>query len=126
MSLDPGPLNRRFRFDRLSTVPDSNGNVQDPLTGALNRQWVPVATVWGRYDPLSVRDYRAGGGDQNEITGRITVRYNGLLLDAANMRAVHLVNGVDTTSFAIDGPLPDNETGYEHLSFPARAGVTDE
>lgn len=123
-----GKYRHRVRFDRLASASDSNGLVQDQETGALIRNWIPVATVWASIEPMSAREFNAAGGTQGEFSARIGTRYDSRIADAANMRAVHVrtVNGVTTeTPYDIAGPLADTESGLEHFTFPAKAGITN-
>lgn len=124
--IEAGDLRHRVRFDRLVSMEDSAGDpLQDQTTGALLREWVPVITLWASIKPLSAREYRQSAMEQNEFAATIAVRYNRLVTDCTNLRAVHVVNGVDAVFFNISGPLADRESGQEYLTFPARAGVSD-
>jgi SPP1 family predicted phage head-tail adaptor len=124
--IEVGKLRHRVRFDRLTSDLDSNGDpVQNQETGALSRSWVPVATVWAWIRPISAREFRASASEQNELACDIVTRYNSLISDAANLRAVHVVDGVDGRVFDIAGPQPDVDSLQEYFTFPARAGVSD-
>jgi SPP1 family predicted phage head-tail adaptor len=109
----------------LTNEEDTAGAVQDPVTGALDRGWVEVTTVWAAIKPVSARNFLAAGAPQGEFNEVIVTRYNSLIADASNLRAVHVLNGADHRVYSIAGPQRDQESGLEHLSFPAKAGVTN-
>lgn len=121
-----GKYKHRVRFDRLVPLTDSNGDViQNPVTGAVNRDWVAITTAWASIEALSAREMIASQATQAEYSGRIECRYDSRLTDTTNLRAVHVVNGVDAAIFAIVGPsLPDKDTGREYLTFAVRTGLT--
>lgn len=125
--IEAGNLVHRVRFDRLTPDVDSAGEViQDPVSGAVNNSWVPVITLWASISPLSAREMIASQSQQNEYSGRLQVRYNRLVMDTTNLRAVHVVNGVDSVIFAIVGPaLQDRDSGQEYITFAVRTGITD-
>lgn len=91
---------------------------QDPVTGGIIVTWVDVATVWGRLEPLSVREFIQSQATQSEITARITIRYRPGL--NASMRFVHRGSVYNPA-----GILPDAESGIEHITIPCSQGVND-
>lgn len=124
--IEAGKLSHRVRFDRLTADVDSNGEViQDATSGAVNRSWVPVITLWASIEPLSAREMILSRSQQQEYSGRLQVRYNRLVQDTTNLRAVHVVNGIDAVIFAIVGPaLQDRTSGQEYLTFAVKTGMT--
>lgn len=116
-----GKLRHRMRFEALELVEDSNGSVQDE-NGALRREWTPVVTKWVAIEPLSAREYIAGGGQQGEVTCRITCRYDSRI--TRKLRGIHEVDGVDGDIYALTDPLPDRDSGIDYMTIPARRGAT--
>ena len=84
---------------------------QDPITGAIISEWQIVATVWGKVEPLSVRDFIASGALNSEITTRITIRYRQGV--KPTMRIIH-----GEKIYDIIGVLPDKDSGTEYLTLP--------
>jgi len=62
-----GPLRDRVEILEQRTTRDAGG--------AATTTYVPVATVWGRVEPLSGRERILAGGTGAVVSGRITLRY---------------------------------------------------
>lgn len=122
MSLDAGKLRHRVRIEQLVDLTDSNGDVvQNTTTGEISREWQTVATVWAAIEPLSAREYLQSGAKQSEMSARIKIRYRAGL--TADMRFVHVVNGVDGAIYNPAGILPDLNSLQEYLTIPCGQGV---
>ena len=124
MSLEAGRLRHRVRIEQLESLLDSNGDVlQDPVTGAISRDWVEVATVWAAIEPLSAREFIQSQATQSQITARMVIRF----LDGLNaaMRLVHVRRDMDDVIYNPHGFLADKESGLEYLTIPVSTGVSD-
>ncbi len=106
-----GKLRHQVRIERPARV-------QDPDTGAMVPGWELVATVWARIEPLSAREFIAAQASQSKVSGRITIRYRDGL--DASMRVRH-----GSRVYNIEGVLPDNRSGREHLTLPYSEGVNN-
>lgn len=109
-----GDLNRRVKLQRPTYT-------QNTTTGEQVLVWVDVATVWAKIAPLSVREFIAAQAMQSAITTRIEMRQRSDVI--ASWRAVHMVNGIAGKVYDIHGPLPDADTGYEHMNLACSTGV---
>lgn len=94
---------------------------QDPVTGEnLEGQWV---TMWSRcpaaVEPLSARDLFAAQAAQSQAIARITIRYREGVLPT--MRILHR----DKVYSIVGQPLPDAQSGLEHLTIQVTTGVGD-
>lgn len=119
MNLAAGKLRHRVRIEKNDFVRDSDGDVvQDPVTGAISREWVPVATVWAAIEPLSAREFIAAQAVQSQVTARLTIRHRGDL--NAAMRLVDVRTGRIYNPAAF---LTDKESGLEYLTIPCSEGV---
>ena len=124
MSLEAGRLRHRVRIEQLESLLDSNGDVlQDPVTGAISRDWVEVATVWAAIEPLSAREFIQSQATQSQITARMVIRF----LDGLNaaMRLVHVRRDMADVIYNPHGFLADKESGLEYLTIPVSTGVSD-
>lgn len=65
--VDPGQLSARLN---LETPPQT-----DDGQGGLTGDWEPVASLWGRVEPLRGVPGEAAGADLAPVTHRITIRY---------------------------------------------------
>jgi SPP1 family predicted phage head-tail adaptor len=95
--------------------------VQDPDTLELTTSWEIFADqVPAEIMALSAREWLAAGARQTEVDNRITIRF--LTGVTASMRA----RDIDTGAiYAIQGVIPDKETGRESMTLPAKLGPTD-
>lgn len=108
-----GDLNRRVKLQRPTYT-------QNTTTGEQVLTWVDVDTVSAKIAPLSVREFIAAQAMQSNISTRIEIRYRDDVI--ASWRAVHMVNGVPGKVYDIHGPLPDAETGYDHINLACSTG----
>ncbi|MCU6205153.1 phage head closure protein [Enterobacter cloacae] len=92
--------------------------VQNPETGAVNKSWRDVATVWAEVSPLSAREFIAAQASQGEITTRITIRFRPGI---TRMNRILFRGGI----YNIEGVLPDPKSGREYLTLPCSEGVND-
>lgn len=110
------PAIKSGRLRHRITIQRQEQTGQDPNTGAIIYEWVTVATVWGRVEPLSAREFIQSQSTQSEVTARLTIRYRPGL--NASMRFVHR-----GTIYNPAGILPDAESGIEHITIPVKQGV---
>lgn len=89
---------------------------QDPHTGAPIEDWQTFAEVWADVAPLSAREFLAASAEQSEVQNKITIRYRDDV--DATCRVLHRGKW-----FAIQGVLPDAESGLEHLTIMASEGT---
>lgn len=94
------------------------GLVQDPVSGEMLPGWTDFASAWASIEPLSARDFIAAQANQSEITARIVIRYRPGILPT--MRVLHRGK-----VYAIEGALPDADSGLEYLTLPVSEGVSD-
>lgn len=113
-----GKLRHKLIIQALQDVEDSDGSVQDSVTGAIIQQWVSIAEVWGAIEPLSVREFTAAQSEQSKITTRIVIRYR-TGVDYA-MRVFH----EDAAQYYnIEGVLADKDSGLEYLTLACSTGL---
>lgn len=67
MTFTAQELNHRITFERQQTVQDPNGDI---IT-----EWVQVAAVFARVDPMLGREYLANKATQSEAVTKFTTRY---------------------------------------------------
>jgi head-tail adaptor len=109
-------LRHRCRIEQFA-------DTQNPSTGEITRTWstfandVPIEII-----PSSGREYLAGGGVQAGVDARGTVRELDGLVSA--MRLIHVVNGVDKTTYEIKAVLPD-PTFARHMTLMLNSGVSN-
>lgn len=77
--VDPGRLRARLVLEASADLPDEQGGL---LEG-----WTPVATLWGRVEPLRSKASEVADAATAPITHRVTIRYRDDVLHA--MRFVH-------------------------------------
>ena len=95
------------------------GLTQDPVSGEMIPGWQVFAeNVPASIEPLSARDFIAAQANQSEITARIVIRYREGILPT--MRILHRGK-----VYAIQGVLPDADSGLEYLTIPVSEGVKD-
>lgn len=119
MAFHAGQLRHRVTVERLTYEADSAGDpIQNPETGELRREWTNVATVWASIAPLSAREFIQSGMSVNDVSARITLRWQSDFLPTD--RIVH--NGV---VYQIKGILPDMDSGREYVTLPCSQGLND-
>lgn len=124
--IDSGRLRHRVRVDRLVPLEDSNGDaLQNPETGELLRDWVPVATLWAAVEPVSVREFLQSQAEQSEVVARIVIRWRADLEQLADLRFVHLRRDLDPLYYNPAGALPDVDSNREYLTVPCSRGLAD-
>jgi SPP1 family predicted phage head-tail adaptor len=74
--IDPGMLSTRLELEEAVETPDGQGGV--------TRVWAPVATLWGRLEPVSALSEEVASGLQQRLTHRVTLRFRADV--AAGMR----------------------------------------
>lgn len=122
MSIEAGELRHRVRLERYEAARDANGEViQDPVTGATQEAWRPVATVWAAIKPLSAREFIQSAATQSQITARIVIRHRDDV-DAA-MRIVHVRTGRPDVVYNPAAFLPDPDSGLSYLTAPCSQGT---
>ena len=120
MSLAAGRLRHRVAFERLTNMLDSSGDtIQDPDTGAVSQQWLPLGEAWAAIEPLSAKEFIQSQEIQSRVVARITFRRQTFLPDASN-RIVH-----GERIYNIEGVLADKSSGLEYLTCPCSNGVSD-
>lgn len=92
--------------------------VQNSETGAVNKTWLDVATVWAEVSPLSAREFIAAQASQGEITTRITIRFR---TGITRKHRILFRGGI----YNIEGVLPDPVSGREYLTLPCSEGLND-
>ena len=111
MAIKAGKLRHRVKFQ-------APGLVQDPVTGEMQPGWTDFASVWASIEPLSARDFIAAQANQSEVAARIVIRYRPGILPT--MRILHRGK-----VYAIQGALPDTDSGLEYITLPVSEGVSD-
>jgi len=79
LHLDPGELNARLSLETPEELPDGQGGVSE--------DWTPVASLWGRIEPLRAGPDEIAGAAIAVITHRVTIRHRDDVKHA--MRLVH-------------------------------------
>lgn len=98
-----GKLNHRLNI--LQPIED-----QDSDTGESTVVWSSLATVWGSFEPLSVKDMISAGTEHEPIVARSIIRYRTDINAKMRVR----FRGID---YEIKGsPLPDKNTGNEYMT----------
>ncbi|MDZ7601852.1 MAG: phage head closure protein [Hoeflea sp.] len=77
--VDPGLLSARLSLETPEELPDGQGG--------MTEGWMPVASLWGRIEPLAARPDEVAGAAVAVITHRITIRHRDGVSHA--MRFVH-------------------------------------
>ena len=67
MVVDPGRLSARLVLETSADLPDGQGGVSE--------SWTPVATLWGRIEPLRAAAREQAGAALAPVTHRVTIRY---------------------------------------------------
>lgn len=111
MSVRAGTLRHRLVIQQKQTG-------RDPDTGAVISGWATLATVWGSFEPLSVRDFIAAAAAQAKLSARAVIRYRPDVTE--KMRLIHAGK-----AFQIQGVLPDKESGREYLTLVLSEDLSD-
>ncbi|MDP2121737.1 MAG: phage head closure protein [Hoeflea sp.] len=77
--VDPGLLSARLSLETPEERPDGQGG--------MTEGWVPVASLWGRIEPLGARPDEIAGAAIAMIAHRVTIRHREDVRHA--MRFVH-------------------------------------
>lgn len=113
--MQAGKLRHRVQIQQLIQT-------QDPDTGSAQVAWSdwPASgkKLWASIEALSARDFIAAQANQSEITARIVIRYRPGILPT--MRILHRGK-----VYAIQGALPDADSGLEYITLPVSEGVSD-
>lgn len=107
--LDPGQLRHRVEIQRMQSIVDPDGEV-------IGEDWVTVASVWGKVDPLSAKELLAAQAIQSEVSARVTVRYRTDIDHSCRLLHRGQV-------YNIAGIVPDNVSGLEWLTIPVVTGL---
>lgn len=110
MAIEAGKLRHRITIQ-------AKGMTQDPVTGEMVEGWSDMVSVWASVEPLSAREFIAAQANQSEITARIVIRYRPGILPT--MRILHRGK-----VYAIQGVLPDADSGLEYITLPVSEGVS--
>ena len=111
MSLRAGALRHRLAIQQKHAG-------RDPDTGAVISGWSTLATVWGSFEPLSVRDFIAAAAAQVKLSARAVIRYRPGVKE--KMRLIHAGK-----TFQIQGVLSDKESGREYLTLVLSEDLSD-
>jgi len=102
MPLDAGKLRHRLVLLTLTSEQDSDGE--------MTETWTELDTVWGSFEPYSVKDILAARTAQEQTSARAVIRYHaGVSSDQRLSFRGRL--------YKIDGPpLPDVDSGLEYMT----------
>jgi len=103
---------------RHRIIIEKPGETQDPVTGEMVSGWEFVANPWAAKRPSSAREFKQSQAGQSEVTGEFVIRYREGI--DATMRIRHRGQ-----IYNIEGVLPDDRSGREHLTIPYSEGVND-
>ncbi|MBC7279845.1 phage head closure protein [Hoeflea sp.] len=82
--VDPGRLNARLSLETPEQAPDGQGGVSEG--------WTPVASLWGRIEPLRASPDEVAGAAVAVVSHRVTIRHREGVEHA--MRFVHRGRGL--------------------------------
>ncbi|MBL5919830.1 phage head closure protein [Lelliottia amnigena] len=106
-----GKLKHRIRIERR------NG-VQNTETGAMVYSWQKVADVYAEVTPVSVKEFITSQAANVELSARIKIRYR----EDIKAQDRIIFRG---KNYAVEGILPDPDSGLEYLTLPCSEGVKD-
>lgn len=106
-----GKLKHRIRIERRT-------GVQSASTGAMEYSWQKVADVWSEVTPVSVKEFITSQASNVELIARIKIRYRE---DIQNQDRITFRGKI----YAVEGILPDPDSGLEYLTLPCSQGVKD-
>lgn len=66
--MNAGKLDQRVTLERKTSE-------QDPRTGEMLDEWVPLVTAWAAVEPLVGREYLAAAALQADVSARVRMRY---------------------------------------------------
>lgn len=95
-------------------------DAQDGTTGAMDRSWVPFASMWARIEPLRGKEYFAADAVQAEVDTRITVRWNNAVGDIVERDRVQHQGTIYNIVSVIHV-----EAGRREVQLMCRSGVND-
>lgn len=113
MSLSAGRLRHRVKLQRPVFQ-------QDTLTGAMNKTWQDVSSVWAAIEPHSVKEFIASQTEESKVSCRIVIRYRD---DVDYSWRVFYPR--KNQYFNIEGVLSDKDSGLEYLTLPCSEGLRD-
>lgn len=86
--------------------------------GQTVNTWQTYAVVWAEVNPSSVREFVSAQAFQNEVTGRITLRYR----DDVTAKHRVLYRG---QIYNIEGVFTDPNSGLEYITLATSEGLND-
>lgn len=101
--LDAGTLRHRVTLQRPTVIVSPYGE--------RTTSWIDFDECWASFTPLSVRDFVAQSGVQEQVVARVVIRYRDDV--DATMRVIHRGK-----TYNIQGVLPDPDSGLEYLTLP--------
>lgn len=108
---------RAGKLRHLITVEEQK-ETQDQNTGDITIEWVKFKQTYAQISPLSGKEYLASGSFQNKIDTRIKTRFDAKI----NSKMRIFYRGV---VYNIEACLPDDKSGYEHLTMLCSGGVNN-
>lgn len=84
-------------------------------TGAVQKKWQHILTIWGQFTPLSVKDLMTNQTQNSQITARAKIRYR---------EDIHSGQRVEWRGkmYEIDGePLADNQTANQFMTLALKS-----
>lgn len=109
--LNPGDLRHRLVIEDMRPIIDSHGE-------HIGTEWVEVAKVWGKVEPLSARELIEAQSMQSEVRARVTMRQNAVFSATCRIRHRGLI-------YNIAGIVPDPNSGLEWITVPVTQGVNE-
>lgn len=114
--MEAGKLRHRILFQS----PDYDVDLE---TGERELTWSDEKIVWASIRALSGKEFIASQANQSKVTAEIVVRFARDV--QPTWRAIHMVNGVQSTIYNIHGILPDPDSGLEYLKLMVSTGTND-
>lgn len=84
--MQAGLLRKRLQLQQRSVA-------QDPVYGQQLNAWATIATLWGQIESLSGAQLNKAQSIYNNVTHRVTVRYQPLLADIRQMGSYRILLG---------------------------------
>ncbi|RXW28971.1 head-tail adaptor protein [Enterobacter cloacae] len=106
-----GKLRHRISIERRT-------GVQNPSTGAMSYSWQKIADVYAEVTPVSVKEFITSQAANVELIARVKIRYRE---DIQNQDRITFRGKI----YAVEGILPDPDSGLEYLTLPCSEGVKD-
>lgn len=107
--MQAGKLRHRVTFERLTKTRGASGGEKN--------EWVTVAVVWARVQPLSGKYLFAAQQNHSEVTGTIDIRYRADI--NAELRAVY-----ESKIYSIHAVI-DPELRHKELKLMVSEGVIE-